>query len=183
MGPTADAGASSGRLEIGRIVKPHGIRGEVVVAPVTNRPERFESGSIHWRESPGTPAAQLVVAKARRHQGRWIVAYEGVDDRDGAEDLRDVVLTGEPIDVLDDGEMWTHEVIGATVVDAAGVVRGEVVEVEVNPAHDLLVLDTGVLVPVVFVTSFSRGQGSGGVVSVDPPPGLFPDGPGDAEGA
>lgn len=175
-------GASdASRLEIGRVVKPHGIRGEVVVAPVTNRHERFEPGSVHWLahgEAEGEPAQPLRVRGARRHQGRWIVDYEGVADRTAAEELRGAVLAGDPIDVLDDDEMWVHELVGARVIDVAGgsrVDRGQVVAVEVNPAHDLLVLDSGVLVPVVFVERFSPDDGPQGVVTVDPPAGLFPD--------
>lgn len=176
MGPS-----DASRLEIGRVVKPHGIRGEVVVAPVTNRHERFEPGSVHWLahgvgEEEG--AQQLWVRKARRHQGRWIVDYEGVADRTAAEDLRGAVLTGDPIDVLDDGEMWVHELVGSRVVDVAHgsrVERGRVTAVEVNPAHDLLVLDDGALVPIVFVVEFSPDEEEQGVVTVDPPAGLFPD--------
>lgn len=167
-----------GRLEIGRVVKPHGIRGEVVVAPVTNRHERFEPGSVHWcsrQEGEGEGAQQLLVRKARRHQGRWIVDYEGVADRNAAEDLRGAVLTGDPIGVLDEGEMWVHELVGSQVADVAGAERGRVTAVEVNPAHDLLVLDNGVLVPIVFVEEFSPDEGEQGVVIIDPPAGLFPD--------
>lgn len=152
-----------GLLEIGRIVKPHGIRGEVVVVPVTNRHERFERGSEHR-----TGDTTLVVASARRHQGNWVVAYEGVSDRNRAEALRSLALFGEPIDVLDPDEYWVHELVGSAVVDADGLERGRVVAVEVNPAHDLLVLDTGALVPVVFVV-----DASGERVLVDTPPGLF----------
>lgn len=151
------------RLEIGHIVKAHGIRGEVVVVPITNRPERFESGAVHYAGE-----RRMVVARGRLHHERWIVAYEGVEDRDAADDLRGAVLTGDPIDVLEGDEAWAHELIGATVIDAEGVERGTIVAVEVNPAHDLLVLDNDVLVPSVFVT-----DRMGDRVVVEPPPGLF----------
>lgn len=156
-------GPPEGLLELGRIVRPHGIRGEVVVEPVTNRPERFEHGASHT-----TPGGSLAVERARRHRGRWIVAYEGVADRDAAESLRGTPLFGEPIDVLDDDEVWVHEIVDAEVVDGTGEARGRVVAVEVNPAHDLLVLDTGALVPVVFVSDVEEGR-----VVVDAPEGLF----------
>lgn len=163
-GPDANA---TDRLELGRVRKPHGIRGEVVVQATTNRPERFEPGSEHF-----VGARRLVVDKARSYRGRWIVAYEGVDDRDQAEELRDALVTGEPIDVLAEGEMWVHELVGAEVIDQAGSRLGVIESVEVNPAHDLLVLDTGGLVPVVFVTGTAEGK-----VIVDPPPGLLGDEP------
>jgi 16S rRNA processing protein RimM len=58
--------------------------------------------------------------------------------------------------------------VGASVTDTHGVAHGTVVAVEANPAHDLLVLDDGTLVPIVFVVEHRPG-----VVIVDPPDGLF----------
>lgn len=164
-GAGGDADRDEALLEIGRVVKPHGIRGEVVVEPVTNRPERFEPGVEH--RAGATP---LVVGRARRHQGRWVVAYEGVADRTAAEALRGAVLSAEPIDVADESALWVHELVGAEVVDAGGTLRGRVTAVEANPAHDILVLDTGALVPAVFVTGMRAG-----VVEVEVPDGLFDD--------
>lgn len=163
------SGVPEGKLHIGTVVKPHGIRGEVVVEPVTNRPERFAVGAVHERSGDATGSGgTLLVAGARRHQGRWIVAYEGVADRNAADDMRGTMLFGDPIDVLDEGEQWVHELIGRDVVDHGGAPRGRIVAVEVNPAHDILVLDTGALVPVVFVTDAGSDP-----VEVDVPAGLF----------
>ena len=61
-----------------------------------------------------------------------------------------------------------HELIGSSVVDTAGNALGTVVGIEANPAHDLLVLDTDALVPMVFVVEHVDG-----VVVVDPPAGLL----------
>lgn len=135
----------------------------MVVTAVTNRPERFEAGAVHYAGE-----RELRVERARAQKGRWIVAYRDVTDREAAEELRDAVLTGDPIDVLDHGEMWVHELVGSDVVDAQGNAHGRVTGVEVNPAHDILVLDTGGLVPIVFVTEFAEGR-----VVVDVPPGLL----------
>jgi 16S rRNA processing protein RimM len=148
-------------LEIGRIVKPHGIRGEVIVALTTNRNERLAPGSVL-----ATPTGSLEVVRASPHQGRWIVAFDGVDDRNRAEQLRATPLSAEPID--DEGELWVHELIGAEIVDVAGRVHGRVTSVEANPASDLLVLDDGRLVPLTFVVSSSTGR-----VVVDVPAGLL----------
>lgn len=160
--PSADDGGST-RLEIGRVARSHGLRGEVVVSPLTNRPERFQIGAVHFHDQ-----RELVVARARSHKGRWVVGYKGVPDQEAAEALRDAVLTGDPIDVLAEGEMWVHELMGSEVVDAEGIPHGTVIDVELNPAHDILVLDGGGLVPVVFVSEFRDG-----VVVVDGPDGLF----------
>ena len=75
--------AAAGRLEIGRVGRPHGLRGDVTVLAVSNRPERFAPGSVlHAGDR------ELVVATARPHQRGWVVHFEGVDDRDGAEGIR-----------------------------------------------------------------------------------------------
>ncbi|HEX7097149.1 MAG TPA: ribosome maturation factor RimM [Acidimicrobiales bacterium] len=149
-------------LEIGRIDRAHGVRGEVIVRLVTNRDERVAPGS-----TLRTGDRTLRVVGSRRQRDRWIVSFAGVTDRDAAEALRGAVLYAEPLD--DPDELWVHELIGADVVDATGVRRGKVVEVQANPASDLLVLDTGALVPVRFVTSVEAGRR----VEVDTPSGLF----------
>ena len=148
-------------LEVGRIVKPHGIRGEVIVELVTNRTERVATGSVL-----ATPSGSLEVERSSPHQGRWIVAFAGVADRNQAEALRGTRLSAEPID--DEGELWVHALIGAEVVDVAGRAHGRVESVEANPASDLLVLGDGRLVPLVFVVESSPER-----VVVDVPAGLL----------
>jgi 16S rRNA processing protein RimM len=148
---------------VGRIGRAHGLRGEVTVTASSNRDERFTPGSKLWAGERG-----LRIDAARRHQDRWLVHFEGVDDRDAAEALRGMTLTGEPLGPLPEDERWVHELIGAEVRDRAGNRLGVVAAVEPNPAHDLLVLEDGTLLPVVFVVEESPG-----VVVVDPPPGLL----------
>jgi 16S rRNA processing protein RimM len=95
------------------------------------------------------------------------VQFDGVADRAAAEAWRGVVLRAEPV-ADDDEALWVHELIGAIVVLVDGTEVGTVTEVQANPASDLLVLDGGALVPVVFVTEHAAGR-----VTVDPPEGLF----------
>ncbi|HZQ57139.1 MAG TPA: ribosome maturation factor RimM [Acidimicrobiales bacterium] len=151
----------AGLLEVGRVTKPHGTRGEVVVELVTDRVERVAAGSVL-----SAPSGPLTVERSTPHHGRWIVQFAGVHSRDEAEALRGAALLAEPLD--DPDALWVHELIGSDVVDAAGRRRGAVVSVVANPASDLLELDTGELVPVRFVTAHG-----GGVVRVDAPAGLF----------
>jgi len=155
------------RLVVGRIGRAHGLRGEVAVRFISNRPERSAPGAVLYA---GDRA--LVVDAARPHQDRMLVHFRDVDDRSAAEALQGVELTGEPLGdddaVLGENELWVHEVVGADVLDRAGTVVGRVVAVEANPAHDLLVLDGGALVPMVFVV-----EQRDGVVVIDPPDGLF----------
>jgi 16S rRNA processing protein RimM len=152
-------------LEVGRITRPHGLSGEVVVQLVTTELARLEPGSVLTTET-----SSLVVKSARPHQQRWVIRFEGVDSRERADELRGVALFAEPRDGDDPDDLWVHELIGAEVVDADGVCRGRVDAVQDNPASDLLVLDTGTLVPLTFVVGWEvRGER----LRVEPPPGLF----------
>lgn len=149
-------------LEVGRITRPHGVRGDVNVVLTTNRTERVAVGTVlHTDDGP------LTVRSSRPHKSGYIVTFEECADRERAEALRGTVLLAEPID--DPDELWVHELIGAVVIDAEGVSRGRVVRVLDNPASDILELDSGALVPVQFVTAVDPGVR----IDVDVPAGLF----------
>ena len=153
-------------LEVGRIVKAHGIRGEVIVDLISNRPEeRLAPGSVLT-----TDRGDLEVRTATPHQGRWIVAFDGIPDRSTAETWRGVVLSAEPLADEDDDTLWVHELIGSEVFDLGGRSYGPVEAVEANPASDLLVLSGDRLVPLVFVKTRLPGR-----VVIDPPAGLLDD--------
>ena len=151
------------RLEVGRIGRALGLRGEVVITPVSNIADRFAPGSTLWIDGRA-----YVIASARPNQHRFVVRFEGVEDRDAADALRSKIVEAEQLTEPPEGELWVHELIGSEVRDRSGVPLGHVVAVEANPAHDLLVLDGGRLVPMVFVVSFESG-----VVVVDPPDDLL----------
>jgi 16S rRNA processing protein RimM len=149
-------------LEVGRVGRAHGLRGEVHVVAVSNVAARFEPGSqLHVGDR------LLVVDTARPAGNGWVVHFAGVDDRNAAEALRGRPVLGEPLDRPDD-ELFAHDLIGAEVRDRAGTRLGRVDAVQANPAHDLLVLESGALIPAVFVVETSDG-----VVVVDLPEGLL----------
>jgi len=151
-------------LEVGRIGRAHGLKGEVAVLLTSDYPEvRLAVGS-RLRTTNGE---ELVVRAVRRHQDRWLVTFDGVTDRTRAEALGGRTLRAEALD--DPDALWVHELVGTEVVEAGtGITRGRVRAVVANPAHDLLELDSGALVPIVFVSSCT-----GGTTVIDPPPGLF----------
>jgi 16S rRNA processing protein RimM len=155
-------------LDVGRVVRPHGLNGQVVVELWTNRTERLDPGS---RLQCGAGGGSLTVAKASPAGvaggwPRWLVAFEGVASVEQAERLRDAVLQAEPVAV--EGALWVHELIGATLHDPSGRPVGLVEAVEANPASDLLVLDDGRLVPLTFVSRDGEGR-----LTVDGPAGLL----------
>jgi 16S rRNA processing protein RimM len=156
-------GAKSAPLELGRIGRPHGVQGEVTVTLRTDRPERTLTGAVLYAGD-----RKLVVASARPHQGRWLIRFEGVEDREAAEQLRGATLVGEPLDDPGEGRVWVHDLIGAEAREVHGNPLGRVTAVEVTPAQDLLVLDDGTLVPLVFVVEQQPG-----VVVIDAPEGLL----------
>ncbi|HET6967605.1 MAG TPA: ribosome maturation factor RimM, partial [Ornithinibacter sp.] len=148
--------------EVGRVAKPHGLRGEVVVALSTNRPERVAKGTVLQ-----TDDGPLTITASRPHQHRWIVRFDGVDTREAAEALHGVVLRAEPLD--DPDALWVHELVGSEVVELDGTARGRVAAVLANPADDLLELEGGALVPLGFMVE----RDAEGRIVVDVPDGLF----------
>lgn len=152
-------------LEIGHIRRAHGVRGELSVELSTERTERVTPGARWFAKGQW-----MELVSARPHQDRWLVTLAGVTDRTAAQRLTNTAIYAEPID--DPEELWVHRLIGARVVDTEGVAVGRCVSVVANPAADLLELDDGRLVPVVFVTTLEH-DGDGDVVTIDPPEGLL----------
>jgi len=148
-------------LEVGRVVRPHGLSGEQVVELLTNRPERLEPGTILYADD-----RELRVQRSRPFKQRWLVVFEGVGDIDAAEQMRDTKLFAPPIS--DPGTLWVHELVGASVRSVSGEDLGRVTSVLANPASDLLELDRGGLIPARFVVEHGPGT-----VVVDVPPGLL----------
>ncbi|MFB9234302.1 ribosome maturation factor RimM [Plantactinospora siamensis] len=187
-------------LTVGRIGRPHGIRGEVTVEVRTDEPEaRFAPGSV-LRTDSGAAAARAAVAGAaldpdardlvrvpaeltveaiRWHQGRLLVTFAGVPDRNVAEALRDVLLQVESAEVAppdDPDEFHDHQLIGLAVVDPSGEPLGEVAGIDHAPASDLIVLrrPEGRTALVPFVKAIvPEVDLAGRRVVVDAPPGLF----------
>jgi 16S rRNA processing protein RimM len=153
-------------LEVGYVARAHGLRGEVVVELITNRTERLAPASVLQ-----TDAGPLEVVAARSHGGpnRWVVTFAGVTDREAADGLRGTTLRATPVEpAASDDILWIHEIIGSEVVEGDGSPRGRVTDVQANPASDLLVLDSGALVPLRFVVERRPGW-----LRIDAPPGLF----------
>lgn len=150
-------------LEIGRIGKAHGLKGEVTAVITSDRPERTAPGAV-WVIDAGPVTVEAI----RPFQQRWIAVLAGVRTREAADELRGQVIFAEPID--DPTALWVHELVGADVRTPDGRSWGSVTSVLSNPADDLLELADGTLVPVGFVTDDS---GLPEFVVVDPPEGLL----------
>jgi 16S rRNA processing protein RimM len=166
------------QLVVGRIGRPHGVHGEVVVDVRTDSPEsRYAVGSV-FATDPAT-AGPLTVETLRPHQGRFLVTFEGYADRDMADQLRGVLLCVDSStisDPEDPEEFNDHQLVGLRVELASGEHLGEVVRIEHAPASDLLIvrLADGRTGMVPFVRAIvPEVDVAGGKVVLTPPDGLF----------
>jgi len=150
-------------LEVGRIGRAHGVRGDLYISLLTDRVERVAAGARLQAKGKW-----LTVESSRPVGARWLVHFVGIADRTAAEAWVNTALLAEALAELPAEGWYVHDLIGATVVDTAGIEHGSVVSVVANPAHDLLELEGGALVPIVFVTEFLPGR-----ITIDPPEGLF----------
>jgi 16S rRNA processing protein RimM len=152
-------------LEVGYVGRPHGLRGEVVVRLVSTVEERLAPGSVLQCRGARLAVEQAKPVRADGPEGsQWLVRFAGISTREAAASLRGAPLLAEPLTAKG---FWAHEVIGCEVVDSGGH-RGWVTALQANPASDLLVLDTGALVPLCFVANAEPGR-----LTVDAPEGLF----------
>ena len=131
---------------IGRVVKPQGRRGEVLVDPLSDRPDRFPSLRRAFVAGPGDEAREVRevrVASTWPHKGRHVLKLEGVDSIDDAERLRgcDLGIAEEELAALPEGSFYHHQLKGLTVADGDGALVGVV--------EDLM--ETGAGAPILVV--------------------------------
>ena len=168
-------------LTVGRIVRPHGVRGEVVVEVLTDEPERRYAVGAELMVEPLRQSVPpvLTVASRRPHQGRYLVSFEELPDRNAAENARGVLLRVDSADVPlpeDPDEFLDHQLVGLAAVTPDGQPLGEITGVDHAPASDLLLLTRPdgrtAMVPFVKAIVPSVDLAAGRVV-VDPPAGLL----------
>jgi 16S rRNA processing protein RimM len=157
------------RIELGRIARAHGIRGEVVI--VTHDPASTLLGSL---ETVWVNGIERRVLEARGTHRGWLVRLEGTVTRNDAETLRgQLVEVDRDLLELEDGDVLLDDLVGCQVVLTDGTPWGTIAEIQ-GGMQDLLVIHDGELerlLPLVdqFVTGIDL---EAGVVTVDPPEGL-----------
>lgn len=129
-------------LQVGRIGRAHGIRGEVTVTPFTDDPAtRFRVGS-QLRTDSGTHPT-MTVSGSRRSGPVQVVAFEGIADRNTAETLRGIHLLVDAESLpepQDEDEFYDHQLVGLAVQTRNGVLLGEITDVMHLPAAPVLVV-------------------------------------------
>ena len=162
-------------LLIGKVVKSHGIKGEVAVEVLTDDPgERFVVGEVLTGRQPGKER-ELTIKTLRPHQNRLLMSFEEVPDRTQADSLRGMQFFAPPLEREDDSEeFYDHELIGLKVIHEGREV-GEVTGVMDTPNRKILEIDYDgreVLVPFVidFVPEIDLGEQT---LTITPPEGLL----------
>ena len=170
------------RVIVGRIGRPHGIRGEVVVGVRTDEPDlRFTVGaSLDAGPTADGDTQVLRVAAKRWHSGQLLIAFAGISDRTAAGELTGSWLSVDSSQLprpADPEEFRDHELIGLSVRTPGGEAVGVVTDV-LHHGQDLLVVrcaaDQGEEYLIPFVKAIvPEVDVAAGVLVVDPPPGLL----------
>jgi 16S rRNA processing protein RimM len=170
------------KVAVGRVLRPHGLRGEVVVQVLSDVPERLDPGSLlhlGWEDGEGRRPAQdraVVVAARRPHRAGALLRFEGVGDRERADELRGAWLEIEQsrVPAAPPGTYYHFQLLGCRC-SAGGEDLGRVVELIEDGGGLLLVVADGERrVPIPFVARFLRRiDVEGGAIELDLPPGLL----------
>jgi 16S rRNA processing protein RimM len=172
--PESREAAADGLLLVGRVARPHGIRGHVVVNPETDFMEdRFRAGRV-LLVGPADRTREHEILESRFHQGRPIVRFAGIDTMSDAETLSgaDLWLRERELEPLPAGTFYRHDLVGCDVVDTHGALVGKVTRVEGSLDRSYLVVDEHMLIPLVgeicVAVEIARRR-----VTIDPPEGLI----------
>ncbi|MFI5180269.1 MAG: ribosome maturation factor RimM [Thermoanaerobaculia bacterium] len=181
--PIRSAGSSPRRPDpaelvvVGRVVKPHGIRGEASVEVLTDFPDRFRPGRTLGARSASGEVSPLRIATVRPHGRRLLLRFEGIATSEAVEKLREVDLCAFPGDEPDrpEGYVFQHEAIGLAVVAAGGERLGTVRDLIHVAGRPVLILETARGVrevpfsrPIVVAVDLAERR-----IVLDPPAGLL----------
>lgn len=163
-------------VTVGRILRPHGVRGELKVEVLSDVPDRFAPGSRLLLVRQGGAPVERTVESIRALQGGFgVVRLAGVGDRDAAEALRDAWLEvpRSAVPAAAEGEYYQYELIGCRCTDG-GEELGTVVDVIEDGGGLLLVVEgAGRRLPIPFVRGFLRQVDvAGRTIALELPPGL-----------
>jgi 16S rRNA processing protein RimM len=169
-------------ISVGRVRKPHGIRGELIVDPLTDTPDAiFASGCRLFvgtvQGNPDPAGRELHVRRGRPMKDGWILEVEEITDRNEAERWRDLhlLLPAEELEPPGEGEVYLHDLVGMRVEEVSGAPVGTVAEVYELPQGLLLEIAgerKGALIP--FSDDVVRSvDAAARLIVVDPPAGLF----------
>jgi 16S rRNA processing protein RimM len=129
-------------IAVGRIIRPHGIRGELKVYPLTTIPDRFLGIGDVLIEYPDGNIQQHHVQHARYASDCVIVQLDAVNTRNDAETMSGAYISvpRSQVPLLAEGSYYVFDLIGMRVDDEQGIEAGKIVDIEMFPANDVLVI-------------------------------------------
>jgi len=136
----------SGRIAVGVIRKPHGVRGEASVEPWTNSPDRFDDlTSVTLVSSDETSTREARIESVRVHGDRALVKFAGIDAPEDVDPLRNwtIEIPESEARKLEENEYFLHDLVGLTLIDAEGREQGRVIEVYEGGGGILLQVQRG----------------------------------------
>ena len=166
-------------LVVGRVIKPHGVHGDLVAEIITDFPERLTDGTTFGAGDEDQPRTFHDVHRIRYHKGRWLLSVRDLRGRDEAEQWRGryLYLPEQSLDELPEGFYYEHHLVGLQCRSPSGAPLGEIRGIDRGPGQRRLVVRRGkreFLVPYVpeIVEEVDLDDG---VVIVNAPPGLLDD--------
>lgn len=163
-------------VAVGRVLRPHGVRGEVVVQVLSDVPGRFKAGSRILGVREGAPPTTLTVATSRAHKTGAVVRFEGFEDPDQAGVLRglDLEVPRAEVPKAPPGTYYEYELLGC-LCHNEGEELGRVIEVVEDGGGLMLIVEgEGRRVPVPFVKDFLRRVDvAAGEIELALPPGFL----------
>lgn len=165
-------------IDFGRVTKPHGLAGEVVIMPFSRRLDNLLNlSTLYLRMKNGANPTLFTILEQTPLTDRAIVSLGGIDTRDKAEAISGATVLIDPgeLAATDEGEYYWFDLKGLVAYDTDGGRIGTVVDIMEGGAHSLLVVQGSggeSLVPMIdaFVQSIDIDHGK---IVLTPPPGLI----------
>lgn len=171
--------ADSELITIGKVVRPHGVRGMLRVMPLTDVPTRFEQLKSIRLRTPGGQPVSFEIERVQIHADAVLLKLRNIDSRNQVDALRNAEIVIERKDCLplDDDAYYVFDLIGLQVVTTTGKPVGKIEDILAYPAHDVYVVsygDTEYLIPAVkaIVKEIDLARSR---MIIDPLPGLLPE--------
>ena len=166
-------------LVVGRVIKPHGVQGDLMVEIITDFPERLADGSTFGLGEEAVPTEFHEVFRIRYHKRRWLLSVVDLRDREVVDSWRGryLFLPEQSLDELPEGFYYEHHLVGLGCRSPKGDELGEVTGIDRGPGQRRLIVRRGrreFLVPYVpeIVVEVDLDAK---IVTIDAPPGLLDD--------
>ncbi len=129
-------------VAVGYVLRAHGVRGNVLIKPLTDNPNRFKEIDEIMIERAGRIESHRVTEKTDSPKG-WILRFDGIETRDEAEKLKGayLLIRTEELPELEEGSYYDFDLVGIEVFTVSGEKLGQIIEIEKYPANDVYVVE------------------------------------------